>query len=318
MNPLLEVDDLKKYFRIGAAELKAVDGVSLAIRKGETLGLVGESGCGKSTLGRLLLRLVEPTSGTVRFDGTDLLDLPPSDLRRMRKRFQMVFQDPQSSLNPRMSVRRILEEPLRTHGMRGAERDARVRELVDAVGLPSDTLRRYAHEFSGGQRQRIGMARALALRPDFIVADEPVAALDVSIQAQVLNLMLDLKRAYGLTYLFISHDLSVVEYVSDRVGVMYLGRLVELADAPALYREPLHPYTQSLLSAIPRPLPVPRRDRITLSGDVPDPARPPRGCRFHTRCPFAEERCRVEDPAFRELRSGHFAACHFADRLPAK
>ncbi len=318
MSALIQADGIKKYFQMGASELKAVDGVSLSIRKGETLGIVGESGCGKSTLGRVLLRLLEPTSGTLTFDGMNLLDMREAELRQMRKRFQMVFQDPQSSLNPRMKVRSILEEPLRTHGVRGEERESRVRELVDAVGLPSDALKRYAHEFSGGQRQRIGIARALALQPDFIVADEPVAALDVSIQAQVLNLLMDLKKAYGLTYLFIAHDLSVVEYISDRVGVMYLGKLVELADAPDLYREPLHPYTQSLFSSIPVPDPEREHERIPLSGDLPNPVNPPRGCRFHTRCPFARERCRAEEPAFRKVQSGHFVACHFAEEIRAE
>ena len=313
--PLLEGQGLRKYFRMGAHELKAVDGVTLTIRKGETFGIVGESGCGKSTLGRLLIRLLDADAGVLRFDGADMLRLRPDALRRMRRRFQMIFQDPQSSLNPRMKVRRILEEPLRSYGIRGAERRERVHEMREAVGLPPDALQRYAHEFSGGQRQRIGIARALALKPDFVVADEPVAALDVSIQAQVLNLMMDLKRQFGLTYLFIAHDLNVVEYVSDRVGVMYLGKMVEVSDARALYREPLHPYTQSLLSAIPAPDPQRARDQVRLTGEPPHPARPPAGCRFHTRCPFARERCRKEEPALREVQPGHFASCHYAETL---
>ena len=321
---LIEVNGLKKYFPVktgfGRADqsLKAVDDVSFTVKKGETLGIVGESGCGKSTLGRVLIRLLEPTAGSIRFDGVDLSETSPGELRRMRRRFQMVFQDPQSSLNPRMKVQRIMEEPLRTHGIRGGERNRRVRELADAVGLPSDALKRYAHEFSGGQRQRIGIARALALNPEFIVADEPVAALDVSIQAQVLNLMMDLKKEFGLTYLFIAHDLSVVEYISDRVGVMYLGKLVELGDRDVIYREPLHPYTQSLFSAIPVPDPEHRGARVSLKGDLPNPVHPPPGCRFHTRCPFAQERCRREVPVFREIAPGHHASCHFAEDIREK
>lgn len=313
---LIEVRDLAKHFPAGRGrKLKAVDGVSFDVRRGETLGIVGESGCGKSTLGRTMIRLQDPTAGSVRFDGVDLSELPERRIKALRRRFQMIFQDPHSSLNPRMSIRRILEEPLVTHRMPRGERRRKLGELIDAVGLPADALRRYPHEFSGGQRQRIGIARALALNPEFVVADEPVAALDVSIQAQIINLMIDLQKEFRLTYLFIAHDLSVVEHVSDRVGVMYLGRLVEMAECDALYREPLHPYTQILLQSIPAPDPARKRHRVALKGEMPDPAQPPAGCPFHTRCPFAEDRCRREVPAFREWRPGHLAACHFAEKF---
>ncbi len=319
---LFEVRNLKKYFRVGGGIsagrrrfLKAVDDVGFDIVRGETLGIVGESGCGKSTLGRTMIRLLEPTGGRVLFEGRDLASVSDRDLKPLRRRFQMIFQDPHSSLNPRMSVRRILEEPMVTHRVPRADRRKKVRELLDAVGMPADAAHRYPHEFSGGQRQRIGIARALALNPDFIIADEPVAALDVSIQAQIINLMMDLQKEFNLTYLLIAHDLSVVEYVSDRVGVMYLGKLVELTDRDTLYREPLHPYTQTLLKAIPVPDPERSRERVTLKGEVPDPVHPPAGCRFHTRCPFAEERCRREEPAFREVGPGHHAACHFAEKF---
>lgn len=318
--PLFEVRGLKKHFPVkggwvrgGGDTLKAVDDVSFDVRRGETLGVVGESGCGKSTLGRTLIRLLEPTSGEVRFDGKDLAKVTEGELKPLRQRFQMIFQDPHSSLNPRMSVRRILEEPMVAHRVPRGERRNRVRELLDAVGLPADAAQRYPHEFSGGQRQRIGIARALALNPDFVIADEPVAALDVSIQAQIINLMMNLQKEFDLTYMFIAHDLSVVEYISDRVAVMYLGKLVELSDRDTLYREPLHPYTQILLKAIPVPDPERSRDRVILKGEVPDPVHPPRGCRFHTRCPFAEDRCRREEPPFREIRRGHYSACHFAE-----
>lgn len=311
-NELLQVEGLSKHFASRSGTTRAVENVSFSIRQGETLGIVGESGCGKSTLGRMLIRLVEPSAGRITFDGADISAMSPRELRGMRRRFQMVFQDPQSSLNPRMTVQRILEEPLRTQGVARDDRRKRVKELADQVGLPAGALQRYAHEFSGGQRQRIGIARALALKPDFIVADEPVAALDVSIQAQILNLMIDLKKEYGLTYLFIAHDLSVVEYISDRVGVMYFGNLVELADSDALYREPLHPYTQHLLSAVPVPDPDRRTEREALQGEPPDPTAQPAGCCFRARCPLRIERCAHEEPALREVRTRHWVACHVA------
>ncbi|MDU0293894.1 ABC transporter ATP-binding protein [Saccharothrix longispora] len=300
----------------------AVDGVDLEVRRGETYGLVGESGCGKSTLGRAVLRLTEPTAGRVVFDGTDLSGLKGEELRRMRRRMQMVFQDPMSSLDPRQSVESILVEGLRAHDLdKGKETTGkRLRELLSSVGLPSTSLRKYPHEFSGGQRQRIGIARALTVEPDLIIADEPVSALDVSVQAQVVNLLEELQDQLGLTYLVIAHDLAVVRHISDRVGVMYLGGLVEEATSDDLYTEPLHPYTKALLSAIPVPDPVleDRRERILLTGDLPSPANPPTGCRFHTRCPWKQAtKCDTERPALREVLPGHKVACHWAEDIRA-
>ncbi|HYO59730.1 dipeptide ABC transporter ATP-binding protein [Archangium sp.] len=319
--PLLRVREVKTYFPVRGGLLgrvrgtvKAVDGVGFDVRRGETLGLVGESGCGKSTLGRTLLRLVEPTAGSIRFEGRELTGLSQRELRPLRRRMQLVFQDPYASLNPRMSVREILGEPFAIHGLeRGREREAKVAELLDLMGLPRDALDRYPHEFSGGQRQRIGIARAIALRPDLVVADEPISALDVSIQAQIVNLLVDLQRELGLTYVFIAHDLKIVEYVSTRVAVMYLGRIVELADAADLYRKPRHPYTQALLSAVPVPDPERKRTRIILQGDVPSPLAPPPGCTFHPRCPYAMERCRRETPPLYALGNGHTAACFLVE-----
>ena len=319
--PVLEIEDLVKHFPIRAGVIRrevgrvhAVDGVTLSVDERETLGVVGESGCGKTTLGRTLMRLYEPTSGTVRFRGEDVTAASPQRMRELRRDMQMVFQDPFASLNPRMPVRDTISEPLIVHGTAKKEARARVGDLLEAVGLSPEHGNRYPHEFSGGQRQRIGIARALALQPDVIVLDEPVSALDVSVQAQVINLLEDLQEEYDLTYLFIAHDLSVVRHISDRIAVMYLGHIVELADSERLYEEPAHPYSHSLLSAVPIADPkVERaRERIILQGDLPSPARPPSGCRFHTRCPIAEDRCRTEIPPLRELRRGHFAACHFA------
>jgi peptide/nickel transport system ATP-binding protein len=330
---LVVVDDLKVHFPIKRGivldrtigYVYAVDGVSLTVRRGETYGLVGESGCGKSTLGRAMLRLEDLTSGSVVFDGTDLATMKGEPLRRMRRRMQMVFQDPMSSLDPRQSVESLLVEGLRAHGLdKGSESTAkRLRELMSAVGLPTSGLRKYPHEFSGGQRQRIGVARALAVEPDLIVADEPVSALDVSVQAQVINLLEDLQTEFGLTYLVIAHDLAVVRHISDRVGVMYLGGIVEEAESDALYETPLHPYTRALLSAIPVPDPVleDQRERILLMGDLPSPAAPPSGCRFHTRCPWRQpERCDDERPQLRTLSvpgvtAGHQVACHYAEAI---
>ncbi|AKJ02671.1 Oligopeptide transport ATP-binding protein OppF [Archangium gephyra] len=319
--PLLQVRDVKTHFPVRGGLLgrvrgtvKAVDGVGFDVRRGETLGLVGESGCGKSTLGRTLLRLVEPTAGSIRFEGRELTGLSQRELRPLRRRMQLVFQDPYASLNPRMTVRDILGEPFAIHGLeRGPAREAKVGELLDLMGLPRDALGRYPHEFSGGQRQRIGIARAIALRPDLVVADEPISALDVSIQAQIVNLLVDLQRELGLTYIFIAHDLKIVEYVSTRVAVMYLGRIVELADAADLYRKPRHPYTQALLSAVPVPDPEHKRSRIILQGDVPSPLAPPPGCPFHPRCPYAMERCRRETPPLYALGNGHTAACFLVE-----
>jgi oligopeptide transport system ATP-binding protein len=324
--PLLQVEGLKKYFPIRrgllsrtVGHVKAVDGVSFAIQPGEVLGLVGESGCGKTTTGRCILRLIEPTEGSVRFDGREIVGLGRRDLRALRRQMQIVFQDPYSSLNPRLTVGSMLTEALTLHGLaRGKAARDRVAELLLLVGLSPQHARRYPHEFSGGQRQRIGVARALAVDPRLIVADEPVSALDVSIQAQIINLLRELQRRMNLTYLFVAHDLSVVEHISDRVAVMYLGRIAEMARSEDLYREPLHPYTVSLLSAIPVPEPGRKRSRIVLKGDVPSPARPPSGCRFHPRCFMAKPVCAEHEPLLREIAPGHFAACHFAEDLLGK
>jgi oligopeptide/dipeptide ABC transporter ATP-binding protein len=341
---LISVRDVVKYFDIKGGLLgnkvigavRAVDGVSFDVRRGETLGLVGESGCGKTTLGKLILRLLPPTSGSVTFKGKTIFDVPDAagrkagrkasaasgrDMKAIRRDLQVVFQDPYASLNPRMSVGEIIGEGPLVHGLSDkAKREALVRELLGKVGLNQSHIHRYPHEFSGGQRQRIGIARALALNPDFVVCDEPVSALDVSIQSQVLNLLDDLQNELGLTYLFIAHNLAVVEHISDRVGVMYLGKMVELADVDELYANPRHPYTVALLSAIPNPNPRIRKKRIVLKGDIPSPAAPPSGCRFHTRCWLRErlgnpERCVTEDPAFRDVAPDHQAACHFSEEM---
>ena len=326
---LLELTDLKMYFPIKSGvvmdrhvgDIKAVDGVSLDIKRGETLGLVGESGCGKSTVGRTILRLYEPTDGKIVFAGQDITRLSEGELRPLRRRMQMIFQDPYSSLNPRHSIGRIVGEPIWSHKIasrRAAQ--SRVRELLQIVGLPADAGSRYPHEFSGGQRQRIGVARALAVNPDLIVADEPVSALDVSIQAQVINLLDNLQSEFDLTYLFIAHDLAVVRHISDRIAVMYLGTIVEISPADELYADPLHPYTISLLSAVPIPDPEVerKRERILLAGDLPSPANPPPACRFHTRCPYVQEtRCKTDVPPLRKLADGHLAACHWAEDIKA-
>jgi peptide/nickel transport system ATP-binding protein len=321
------VDGLRVWFPIKSGlvldrhvgDVKAVDGVTFSIYRGETLGLVGESGCGKSTVGRALLRLYEPTAGKIVFDGVDISHASESKLRESRRRMQMVFQDPFASLNPRHSVGRIVGEPLRVHSITQSRGEAveRVRLLLERVGLPADAASRYPHEFSGGQRQRIGLARALAVNPAFIVCDEPVSALDVSIQAQIVNLLEHLQEEFGLTYLFIAHDLAVVRHISDRIAVMYLGKIVEIAPADDLYDNPLHPYTLTLLSAIPIPDPEIERTRraIRVQGDIPSPANPPAACRFHTRCPFVQPtRCREEEPLLRPI-DGHLVACHFAERV---
>jgi oligopeptide transport system ATP-binding protein len=315
---LLEVNQLKKYFPITGGlfgkktgDVKAVDDVSFYVNKGETLGIVGESGCGKSTTGRMLMRLIEPTEGKVLFEGKELTGLNDSEMRKMRKEMQMVFQDPFASLNPRHTVEKILEEPLIVHGMGDKkERKQKVKEMLEVVGLSSWHAKRYPHQFSGGQRQRIGIARALMTRPKLIIADEPVSALDVSIQSQVLNLLEDLQKEFQLTYIFIAHDLGVVRHISDRVGVMYLGRLVEITTAEKLYEKPLHPYTAALLDAVPVPDPDLRKEAELLSGDIPSPANPPKGCAFHTRCRECMEICTVERPQLEEIEEGHFAACH--------
>ncbi len=324
---LLEVENLKMYFPIlrgliiqrKVGDIKAVDGVTFFIRRGETLGLVGESGCGKSTTGRAILQLYRPTSGSVRFDGKELTTMKGRELRHMRRRMQIIFQDPYASLNPRMTVENIVGEPLEVHGLaKGKAKRERVQELLAQVGLNPYFINRYPHEFSGGQRQRIGIARALAVDPDFIVCDEPISALDVSIQAQIINLLEDLQAERGLTYLFIAHDLSVVRHISDRVAVMYLGKIVELADRDELYQNPLHPYTKALLSAVPLPDPdvEAKRQRIILQGDVPSPANPPKGCNFHTRCPHAMDICREQEPAFVDVGGGHYVACFlYSDKV---
>ena len=326
---LVEVKNLVKYFPIKGgllqrtvAQVKAVDDVSFAVKEGETLGLVGESGCGKTTVGRTLLRLTPATKGTVEFQGQDIFKFNGGQMKSLRKDMQIIFQDPYSSLDPRMPVGESIGEGLLVHGMGSAkQRNEIVVEMLRKVGLEDYHARRYPHEFSGGQRQRIGIARALALRPKFIVCDEPVSALDVSIQSQVLNILKDLQNEFGLTYLFIAHNLAVVEHISDRVGVMYLGKMVELTTREALFREPLHPYTKALLSAIPIPDPTVKRERVILQGDVPSPVNPPSGCRFHTRCPVAIDKCKSIEPPLEELRPGHWVACHVAreeiDRIKA-
>jgi len=322
---LLRLQNIQKYFPVRRGFLqrvvgyvKAVDGVSLDVRRGETVGLVGESGCGKSTLGRTILRLIEPTEGRIEFDGKDFTDLPARSLKPFRAEMQMIFQDPIGSLNPRMSVGDIVGEGLLVHGLKDRkEREKRVHETLNRVGLRPEYTNRYPHEFSGGQRQRIGIARALVTRPKLIVADEPVSALDVSIQSQVLNLLVELKREFNLTYLFVAHNLAVVSYISDRVAVMYLGKIVELADAKSLYENPKHPYTESLLTAIPHPDPEVRHERTKLEGDVPSPFNPPSGCHFRTRCPLARAKgtidgiCAEQEPPLEEKEPGHLAACHF-------
>ena len=321
---LVEVRNLFKYFPISGSDdvVKAVDGVSFDILAGETLGLVGESGCGKSTVGRNILRLQEPTSGEVLFEGSNILQLGRSQMQHLRREMQIIFQDPYASLNPRLNILSIVAEPLKIHGIGSkAEQKGRVADLLRKVGLNPDYMSRYPHEFSGGQRQRLGIARALALNPKLIIADEPVSALDVSVQAQVVNLLQDLQQELGLTYLFISHGLAVVEHISSRVAVMYLGKIVEIASAAQLYANPLHPYTQALLSAIPVPDPRRKRERIILKGDVPTPVNPPSGCRFRTRCPFAIAECAEIVPELREIASGHAAACIRApgyDAAPVK
>ncbi|MDQ0218473.1 dipeptide ABC transporter ATP-binding protein [Peribacillus cavernae] len=315
---LVKVENLKKHFPIKGGllgktvgEVKAVDGVSFFINKGETLGLVGESGCGKSTTGKILLRLLEPSEGKIYFEGEDITTLSSAEMRKKRREMQMVFQDPFASLNPRHTVEKILEEPLLVHGVKSrAERRKRVKELLEVVGLSSYHAKRYPHQFSGGQRQRIGIARALAVNPKLIIADEPVSALDVSIQSQVLNLLQDLQKEFDLTYLFIAHDLGVVRHISDRVGVMYLGNIVELSDSEQLYKNPKHPYTQALLSAVPIPDVEYQKERIILQGEVPSPSNPPKGCPFHTRCPKAMDTCVSVRPLLKEIEPGHYAACH--------
>lgn len=319
---ILEVRNLKKHFKIGggflarsgAMNIRAVDDISFAVRRGETFGLVGESGCGKTTLGQTIIRLYNPTDGSIIFNGVDISKLDANDLRKHRRAMQMIFQDPSASLDPRMTVGSIIAEPLNIYGIGNRdERQERVRELLRVVGLNSYFTNRYPHEFSGGQRQRIGIARSLALNPDLVICDEPVSALDVSIQAQVLNLLRQLQNDFKLTYLFIAHNLAVVAHISDRVGVMYLGKLVEVGDAKVITEQPKHPYTQALISAIPVANPNLHRDRIILEGDVPSPANPPSGCRFHTRCPVARVDCSETEPQLRELAPDHWVACHYAE-----
>jgi oligopeptide/dipeptide ABC transporter ATP-binding protein len=315
---ILEVKDLKKYFPVrkgllsrAAGYVLAVDGLSFCIQQGETLGLVGESGCGKTTVGKTVLRLIEPTAGEIKLKSNDITHLSGDQLRPARREMQMIFQDPYSSLNPRMSAGDIVAEPIENYGLaKGKEKKEKVEALLNRVGFRSEHIAKHPHEFSGGQRQRIGIARALALNPSLVVADEPVSALDVSIQAQVINLLMDLQKEFDLTYLFISHDLAVVKHISHRIAVMYLGKIVELTDKKTLFTVPLHPYTEALLGAIPIPNPQAKQQAIILEGDVPSPIDPPKGCRFHTRCPYAEQRCRLEEPLFREVQKGHSVACH--------
>ncbi|MEC9488169.1 MAG: dipeptide ABC transporter ATP-binding protein [Halanaerobium sp.] len=319
---LLEVKNLKKHFAITGGvfgrqigSVKAVDGINFYIKRGETLGLVGESGCGKSTTGRVVLRLEKATTGEVFFEGRSILELDKEEMRSLRREMQIIFQDPYASLNPRMTVGNIIGEALEIHNLaRGKEKEKKVKELLEHVGLSATHMRRYPHEFSGGQRQRIGVARALAVDPKLIICDEPVSALDVSIQAQVINLMQDLQNQFSLTYLFIAHDLSVVKHISDRVAVMYLGKIVELAEKETIFVDPLHPYTKALLSAIPIPDPTVKRERIILKGDVPSPVNPPKGCRFHTRCPSVMDICKEEEPIFKDFGTEHFAACHLLEK----
>ncbi|MCW5828093.1 MAG: dipeptide ABC transporter ATP-binding protein [Deltaproteobacteria bacterium] len=322
--PVIEIRDLRTHFPVRGGVLstvkgwvKAVDGVDLSVARGETLGLVGESGCGKSTLGRSIVRLVKPRSGEIWFRGKNLAGLDESELRPLRRHVQMIFQDPYASLNPRMTVEEIVGEPLEVHGLVSSrnERRDKVRELLELVGLRADSMSRYPHEFSGGQRQRVGIARAVAVSPEFIVCDEPVSALDVSIQAQVVNLLLDLQERMGLSYLFIAHDLRIVEFISGRIAVMYLGRIVELSPADMLVRKQFHPYTSALMSAVPAAGPGVARNRIVLKGDVPSPIDPPPGCAFHPRCPHAKENCRTEAPPLREIEPGRLAACHFSEEI---
>lgn len=324
---LLEVKNLQKYFPIRGGllgrevgKVHAVDTVSFTLRQGKTLGLVGESGCGKSTLGRTLLRLTDPTAGEILYEGQDIAKLKPSELRALRKEIQIIFQDPFASLNPRMSIREILSEPFEIHGLykQPDERRAKIVELLQEVGLNPEAAERYPHEFSGGQRQRIGIARALALKPKLIVADEPVSALDVSIQSQVLNLMMDLRDKYGLSYIFIAHDLAVIEHISDDIAVMYLGKIIEHTTAEQLYKQPRHPYTQALIASIPEPKIDRSKPKKTLQGDVPSPINPPPGCRFNTRCPYAKDKCRSAEPELKNMGTEgapHWVACHFADEL---
>lgn len=319
--PLLKVESLKKYYPIKSGILgkvsetvRAVDGVSFTVNEGETLGIVGESGCGKSTTGRMIMRLIEPTEGSIHFEGKDILNLSKSEMRKTRKDIQMIFQDPFASLNPRQTVGSIIEEPMIVHGMGDRkQRRKRVEELLELVGLSAYQAKRYPHQFSGGQRQRIGIARALAVRPKLIIADEPVSALDVSVQSQVLNLLQDLQKKFNLTYIFIAHDLSVVRHISNRVGVMYLGKIVEISESENLYNHPDHPYTKALLSAVPIPDPDNKTERIILSGDVPSPAHPPSGCAFHDRCPAAMDICSREKPVMKKMEDGRRVSCHLYD-----